>query len=325
MNNRHVIFSIIPFLLAGCFSADTGNSIVSQKFVHKYGFDVSPQEWTARAQDGQIVATLKNGVKITSSYENGVLHGPTTHTFPNSSVVEKLELYDHGILLKEVAHDADGIPMREEVYEFDNRKIITLWDPKGAPISIEEYKGDLLLEGKYFNPSHDLEGQVAQGNGERVKRDREGLLILRDSFEKGNMVSRTSFHPNGQVHTISHYSDLSLDGEQLKFTASGKPLMKLHWNHGVLDGIKTVYRNGIKVAEIPYVNGQKHGLETHCDDLGNLTAEIEWKQDKKHGSSKLHSEEATEEDWFYKGQAVSHQSFDMLSNRDQLVAELSIE
>jgi len=320
-----VVLSLIPLLLAGCFSTDHGNSIISQKFVHKYGFDVSEQEWTERAQDGQVVATLKNGVKVSRSYENGVLHGPTTYTFPNSHIVEKIEVYDQGALLKEVAHDEAGIPMREEAYEFDDRKIITLWDKKGAPISIEEYKGDLLLEGKYFTTGHELEGQVTHGNGERIKRDREGLLILRDTFEHGKLISRTSFHPNGQIHTVSHYRDSQLDGEQLKFTASGKPLMKLPWNRGVLDGTKFVYRNGIKVAEIPYTNGQKHGMETHWDDLNNLTAEIEWKHDKKHGSSKLHSEEDTQEEWFYKGEAVSRRAYDLLLSREQMVAELTTD
>ncbi len=320
-----ILLSLVPLLCAGCFSTESGNSIVSQKFVHKYGFDVSEQEWADRAQDGQIVATLKNGVKVSRSYENGVLHGQTTYTFPHSTVIEKIEVYDQGTLLKEIAHDEAGIPMREEVYEFDDRKIITLWNPKGAPISIEEYKGDLLLEGKYFNATHELEAQVAHGNGERVKRDREGLLILRDTFEHGKLTSRTSFHPNGQVHTVSHYRDSQLDGEQLKFTASGKPLMRLPWNRGVLEGTKTVYRNGTKIAEVPYVNGQKHGMETHCDDLGNLTAEIEWVHDKKHGVSKLHSEEGTEQEWFYRGEAVSQRAYDMLLTREQMVADLSVE
>ncbi len=315
----------ISLLLAGCFSTDSSHQVVSQTFVHKYGFDVTKQEWEERASDGKIISMLKNGVKVTRSYENGALHGPTTYTFPHSSVTEKTENYDQGTLLKEVIHDLAGIPAREEVYEFDNRTSITLWDAKGAPISIEEYNGDQLLEGKYYNPNHDLEAQVASGKGERVKRDREGLLILRDQIAAGQIVSRTSFHPNGNLHTISHYRDLQLDGEQQKFTASGKPLMTLHWDNGLLHGPKIVYRNGTKIAEIPYSQGKKHGLETHCDDLGNLTAEIEWQHDKKHGISKLHSEEATEQEWFYKGQAVNQQKYERLLGRDQLVADLSIE
>ena len=311
-------------LIAGC-SDDTNSSVVSQKFVHKYGFDLSEQEWGEREEDGQIISMLKNGVKVTRSYENGTLHGPTTYTFPNSSVVEKILVYDQGTLLKEVTQDPAGLPMREEVYEFDDRTIITLWDEKGAPISIEEYDGEYLMEGKYYTADHELEGQVLGGVGERVKRERSGLLISRDGIDHGVMISRTSYHPSSLVHTISHYDNYQLHGIQQKFTSTGKPLMDLHWNHGVLDGEKVIYRNGIKVAAVPYVNGQKNGLETHFDDLGNLTAEIEWKNDKKHGCSKLFTDETIDEEWFYKGSAVSAQKFEMLTERAQMIADFAIQ
>ena len=99
--------------------------------------------------------------------------------------------------------------------------------------------------------------------------------------------------------------------------------MKLFWDHGVLDGMKTVYRNGIKVAEIPYDRGTKNGIEFHYDDLGNLTAEIEWKKDKKHGASRFHTEEATETEWFFKGKMVSERKFENLDTRDRLIADLT--
>lgn len=265
---------------------------------------------------------LKNGVKVTNTYENGQLHGPTTYTFPHSSIVEKVLVYDAGTLLKECVNDPAGMPIREEVYEFDNRKIITMWDEKGAPLSIEEYEGEFLTEGKYYTPEHELETSVELSEGERVKRDRTGLLISRDEIKDGMIASRTTYHPNGQVHTVSHYRDYQLHGPQLKFTASGRPLMELNWNHGILDGEKIVYRNGTRVAVIPFSQGLKDGVEYHYDDLGNLTAEIEWRNDKKHGATKLHSEEATETEWFFKGQSVNAEKFRNLERRDQIAAEM---
>jgi antitoxin component YwqK of YwqJK toxin-antitoxin module len=318
----------IPLFLIGsafftsCQSSNSLDQVVSQTFVHKYGFETSEEEWEARAQDGQVVTMLKNGVKITLTYENGQLHGPTTHTFPHSSIVEKLLVYDAGTLLKECVNDAAGMPIREEVFEFDNQKIVTVWDEKGAPLSIEEYDGELLVEGKYYTPEHELEATVEGSYGERVKRDRTGLLISREKIENGMISSRTTYHPNGQVHTVSHYSDYQLHGAQLKFTASGRPLMELNWNHGILDGEKIVYRNGTRVAVIPFVQGQKHGTEYHFDDLGNLTAEIQWRNDKKHGPAKLHSEEATDTEWFFKGQSVNAERFRTLDQRDQIIAEI---
>lgn len=312
---------LFPVLLSGCFSSDSGNPILSQTYVHKYGFEVPENEWQEREEEGQIVTLLKNGVKVVRNYENGLLHGTTTFTFPHSPVVEKVQVYDQGVLLKEVVHDETGVPIREEASEFDQRMVITLWDEKGAPISIEEFEKDLLLEGKYYNPSHELEAQVEAGFGERIKRDRNGLLISRDLVENGIMATRTSYHPNGVVHTISHYLDSELHGVQQKFTSTGKPLLTLEWNRGILDGTKIVFRNGVKVAEIPYVKGEKYGTEFHFDDLGNLTAEIHWKHDKKHGPTKFYTDESVEQEWFYKGQVVDLEQFEILSTREKILEE----
>lgn len=322
---RFLILGVSFLVLASCQTHTQFDQIVSQKYVHKYGFDVSEEEWSQRDQDGQVVSVLKNGVRVVRSYENGNLHGPTTYTFPHSSIVEKLLVYDQGMLLKESIFDPAGMPIREDVYEFDNRNIITLWDEKGVPLSIEEYDNDVLVEGKYYTADHELEGQVIAGFGERIKRDRSGLLISRDRMEDGLIAERTTFHPSGEIQSISHFANYQLQGEQLKFTTTGKPLIRQSWKNGVLDGVKTVYRNGTKIAEIPYVKGQKHGTEHHFDDLGNLTADIEWKLDKKHGCSQFYTDETTEMEWYFKGQAVNADRYKMLEDREQFIADLSSE
>lgn len=318
---RIPLFLISSVLITSCQTNSSLDQIISQTYVHKYGFETSEQDWEEREQDGQVVSMLKNGVKVTRSYENGVLYGPTTYTFPHSSVIEKSFVYDQGTLLKEQINDPAGMPIREDVYEFDNRKITTLWNDQGVPLSIEEYDGENLVEAKYYTPEHELEATILGGFGTRIKRDRAGLLISRDEIQNGEMTCRTTFHPNGEVHTVSHYENYQLHGQQKKFTASGRPLMELNWNRGTLDGTKTVYRNGFKIAIIPYVMGQKHGTEFHYDDLGNLTAEIEWRNDKKHGTTKLHSEEFTDTEWFFKGQSVNADKFKILENRDKINTE----
>ena len=312
---------IAALIVASCQTNTSPDQIVSQKFVHKYGFDLTEQEWEQRAQEGQVISMQKNGVTITRTYENGNLHGPTTYTFPNSSTVEKILVYDQGNLLKETIQDSKGVPIREEVYEFDERLILTFWNDKGVPLSVEEYHGERLVEGKYFSAEHELEAQVDNGNGFRTKRDRSGLLISRDQIEDGIMAARTTYHPNGQVHTVSHYQDYMLHGEQTKFTTLGRPLMSLSWDCGVLNGTKTVYRNGIKVAEIPYVHGQKNGMEYHYDDLGNLIAEILWRNDKKHGCCKSYTEDSQDSEWFFNGALVSEEKFELLEMREQMIAD----
>lgn len=310
-------------LLASCQTSGPFDDIVSQTYVHKYGFETSAAEWEARERDGQVVSTLKNGVTVTRTYENGKLHGQTTYTFPHSSVLERVFVYDQGTLLKERLNDISGMPIREEIYEYDNRNVITLWDEKGVPLSIEEYHGEQLEEGKYYTPDHELEALVQMGHGERIKRDRQGQLISKDDIDNGLMVCRTTYHPNGRIHTISHYDKYQLHGKQTKFTANGKPLMELNWHRGVLDGEKVVYRNGYKIAVIPYVMGKKTGTEFHYDDLGTLTAEIDWRDDKKHGTTKQHTEGYTDTEWFFKGQSVNADRFQVLDQREQIMNEFN--
>jgi antitoxin component YwqK of YwqJK toxin-antitoxin module len=312
---------IAALAIASCQNSSSPDQIVSEKFVHKYGFGISEEEWDQRSKEGQVISTLKNGVTITRSYENGTLHGPTTYTFPNSAKVEKILFYDQGDLLKEVTQDTNGIPVREETYEFDDRLILTFWSDKGIPLSIEEYDGELLVDGRYYSPEHVLEARVENGIGFRTKRDRLGLLISKDRIENGMMSARTTYHPNGQIHTVSHYQDYMLHGEQTKYTISGRPLMNLSWERGILDGIKTVYRNGIKVAEVPYSHGQKNGTEYHYDDLGNLIAEIVWRNDKKHGCCKSYTEDSQDQDWYFDGALVSAEKYELLENREQVFAE----
>ena len=179
-----------------------------------------------------------------------------------------------------------------------------------------------MVEGKYFNADHELESTVELGFGKRVNRDHAGFLLSREGIENGRVVSRTIDHPNGQVQTISHYEKGQLHGQQQKFSASGQPLLELTWDHDVLHGIKTVYRNGHKIATIPYIQGEKHGKESHFDDLQNLVAEIEWSHDQKHGFTKLYSEEGQEVSWFYKGQHVSEEKFQVLHAREKAMADI---
>jgi antitoxin component YwqK of YwqJK toxin-antitoxin module len=317
----------LSFVAIASVSCQTGfnGSVLSERYIHKYGFPLSAQEWRDRTEDGQIITFLKDGVKVTKTYENGKLHGPTTYTYPHSDIIHRSQIYDVDLLLKETVFDAKGLPLREEAFEFDDRKIITVWSPKGAPLSVEAYEGSHLLEGQYYDWEHTLEAEVVDGVGFRTQRESSGLLLLKDRIEQGQIALRTTYHPNGQVHTISHYTEGLLDGEQLKYTSSGRPFMQMHWHLGVLDGLKTSFRNGSKVAEVPYVAGMKEGVEQHFDDLGNLVSEIQWRGDQKHGFHKIYSEEETEVSWFYRGNHVSQDKFDTLERRDAVIADFEMD
>lgn len=316
---KKLSFFALLLTFASCQN-DKDTDVVSQQYIHKYGFNMSKDEWQSRKKEGTSITVLANGVTVTNSYNNGILHGQTTYTFPSSSVIEKIFIYDNGTLIKEVDHDMKGLPYKEEVYEPNDRKIVTLWDKLGVPISIEQYENNLLVDGKYYKPDNDLEASIENSSGIRIKRDRDGELLYKDKITNGELVSRTTYHSNGQIKSKMNFHNYQLHGNQINYSPGGEILMTMTWKKGKLDGMKTIYRNGNKIAEIPYINGLKHGVERHYDNEGKMTVEIHWENDRKHGSHRIYKENDTEIQWFYKGKAVSLKKFEEFSYREKLIA-----
>lgn len=315
--------STLTVALSSCCSNCNQNNVVSQKYIHKYGFDLSKDEWEAREEEGKIVTFLENGVKYTESYENGILHGSSHSCYPYSETIEKSSVYDQGMLVKEIWYDRKGIPLQEIAYEFDRRKMITLWDQNGAPLSVEEYEGDQLMEASYFNSLGDIEAHVENGNGTRIKRDRSGKLLLKDQMENGALAQRTTFHPNEAVESVSHFANYVLHGEQKIFTPEGKLLMKANWSEGTLEGTKVSYRDGVPFLEVPYVKGKKQGVERRIDEDGRILQETSYYEDEKHGPTIVHHGKEVKESWFYKGKAVTPQKYALFDNsyNSPLIAE----
>ena len=314
---------IIPAILAIGTSCNrcTEDTVVSQRYIHKYGFDLTEKQWEEREKDGQIVLTRYNGVVETRTYENGILNGSVTVTFPKSDIIHRVDVYDQGILLKSIENGPSGLPLREEIYEFDNRKIITQWDARGAPMSIEEYEQDSLVEASYFSPQNELEAGIEEGLGTRVKRDRSGLLLLKDEISQGALASRKTFHPNGEVESVSHYQDYNLHGLQTFYTSSGNLFMEQQWNNGIMDGMKIQYREGVKVRETPYILGVRHGMEQEFSLDGKVIAEIQWEADQKHGSCRFYDEYETRIEWHFRGKQVSIDRFELLDFREKMMLE----
>lgn len=319
-SNFPVVLTLLATLVSSC---GDDNGVVSQQYIHKYGFEISEDDWNAREKEGQIVTVLKNGITEVRNYDKGLLHGKCTTSFPHSSIISKVEVYDLGVLLKEITHDEMGMPAREDAYEFDDRHIITLWDKYGTPISIEEYDSGLLMEASYFNPQNELEGQIEQGEGTRVKRDRDGVLIEKDRVEKGVITSRTTYHSNGEVHTRANFKDYQLNGEFIKYADNGNLLVQEFWKGGILDGIKTTYRqlDGKKLAETSYVDGKKHGIEKKYDEDGYLAAEINWDNNQKHGCASFYIRDDLYQEWYFRGKKVSLEKFQFLEDREEMFTE----
>ncbi len=301
------------------------SDVVSMRFVHKYGFDLSKDEWEQRDKDGQVVTTYKNGVTKNISYKNGILHGPTTVTFPNTSIIQEKSQYNEGALVKRTIYELSGLPVEETMFEADGRKIITVWNTSGVPLSMEEYNGPLLMSARYYTSQNEIEASVIEGNGTRIKRDRSELLLAKEKVENGQIVKRTTFHPNGVIHASCSFVDYKLNGIEETFSPSGALLSRSNWNMGQLDGVQTVYKNKKPLLEITYVNGKKHGVEREYDAFGLITKEINWADDQRHGTSRYTTKDSSDMQWFWRGTPVERKKYQMLKFREELIAQANGE
>ncbi len=314
-------------ILAGC-GGDQGNgNVISKQYIHKYGYAVSESEWNANNYPGQAITTMRNGVTVTATYENGLLHGPCTHTHPHSQTVQYYYLYNFGDLKKEVVYDALGMPVREKVQLSPQRYCITMWFGDGTPMSIEDFAGEELIEGKYFTLNNEVESQVERGIGLRTRRDQHGVLLSKDQVDKGYLTKRDTFYASGAPESITHFNMNQKNGERRVFTEKGEPLAVEDWVDDQLHGKSTYYTNGKKQVEAYFVCGARSGVETHYIDGETVEKEIYWTHDKRHGPTNFFvgGDTLAKTEWFYNGKNVSKDRFDELNYMDQMISQAAAE
>lgn len=322
-----LLFSIpvaVGLVLAGCGSDNGGNQVISKRYIHKYGYAVSDSEWNANNYPGQVITTLRNGVTITATFEDGRLHGPTTHTHPHSQTVQYYFLYNAGDLKKEVVYDSLGMPIQEKLQLSPHRHCLTTWFGDGTPKSIEDYAGEELLDGQYFSLNNELESRVERGIGLRTLRDVNGLLLAKDEIDKGYVIQKDEFYASGAPRSITHYFMNQKHGERRAFTENGDPLAVEEWVDDLQHGKATYFNNGKKQIEVYFVNGARNGVETHFIDGEIVEQEIHWAHDKRHGPTKFFVGNAVAKtEWYYGGASVSQKRFDELHQMDQMITHAS--
>jgi antitoxin component YwqK of YwqJK toxin-antitoxin module len=321
--NYYPLFFAVSILFSGCHCEKKESQVVSERFVHKYGYAVSREEWEAGKYPGQVITTLRNGVTITATYENGMLHGASTHTYPHSQTIEAYYVYNQGKVVKEILYDVKGMPFSETSQLSPTRHSHTLWYNDGSPLSIEEFSGVELLEGQYFTAANEMETRVEKGNGLRIRRNREGKMLSKDDFEAGYLAKRETFYANGSPESLTFYSMGKLHGEQKNFAENAEPLSTVEWINGQLHGKCTYFKNGAKYLEVSYLNDQKNGFETHFQPDGKVSQETLWENNKKHGPTVYYFEEGNKTQWYYDGKQVSREEFDECNRIDQVISQVS--
>lgn len=320
-----VIGTLGALFTSGCLHDKKEEPVVAERFIHKYGYALTKEDWDSNNYPGQVITTLRNGVTVTSTFESGVLHGASTHTFPNSQTVQSYFLYNQGSKVKDIQYDIQGMPIRETVQVSPTRMTLTTWYADGTPLSIEEYCNDELLDGQYFTQANDTAARVEKGTGLRICRDREGILLSKDDFEGGFMTKRNSFHPNNTPESIAHYMRGKLHGEKRTFTVAGEPQSIEEWIDGRQHGKCTYFKNGTKDHEVSYFYGNKHGSEIHFVDGEAVLKEIVWHNGKKHGLSNYYIEGIAHTEWFYEGKEMTENQYNDELRLDEKIISHAVD
>ncbi len=323
MNKKCNSIILLCALTLGSCGDKNDEEVISQNYVHKYGYALSKKEWESKKYPGQVVTTRKDGVTITSTYENGVLQGPYTVTYPHSQTIEKYKLYNQGIILKEIDYDQKGMPQEEKIFLSPSRYSLTLWYRDGTPKSIEEFSSKELIDGQYFTTSNETEARVIKGKGKRIDRDIDGLLKAVEEYESGYPTKIETFHANGTPSMICSYTDGELDGEKRTFNLNGEPLSLELWQTGFLNGVATYFKNGCKYREIPFNHGVKQGKENYYVDGIIVSHDVLWENNKKHGPSYYYVDGVAHPEWYYEGRKVSEKEYKELDHLDQVFSEIA--
>lgn len=296
--------------VSACYGVPNNNAPVEQTYLQKYGVKVRPDYWHSVGQNGQVLTTLRNGVRVSQTFANGMLNGESTYTFPNSDKLEKLEVHNNDVLVKQVFYHTSGIPYKSTEYSAPDIYTETVWYDTGHPKSVEKFERGMLVNGEYYNEKNQRDSWIYNGIGERLTRDDYGHFLSLDAFRGGQMVLRTTYYPNGSPQEIIPYTNGIINGERKTYYPGGEPMAIENWNNGIQNGITVIYQNGEKFAEVPYLNGKKNGIEKRFKDGSSISQEITWYDGKMHGPTFTYVGKSTQTDWFWRGRLTTRSDFE---------------
>ncbi|MGM0439700.1 MAG: toxin-antitoxin system YwqK family antitoxin [Chlamydiota bacterium] len=288
----------------------TSHGVVKEQYVHQYGVTLNKSDWMNRGGNGQIISTLKNGVLVTKNYRGGVLEGKTTYTFPHSLTVAKVKEYRDGNLVMVTDNYTAGTPLRCQEFLDENAVKLTSWYPSGTPKSIETFNGGLLVSGEYFDRENKKDSAVKDMNGNRIVRDEYGEMISEDVIEEGELVVSKTFYHSGTPKSITEFNDGMIDGKRQTFLPNGEPLAVENWIEGRQDGVTVVFKDGAKFAEVPYVNGVKHGVEKRFKQEDFVAEKITWENGSRTGPTYYYVDGNKEVEWYLEGKKVSKLTYE---------------
>lgn len=304
--------------LCGCVNENCCSppTPIAVQYTHKYGQTLSSQEWTQRGSSGSIATRLPTGVTRVETYDQGVLHGDTTETFPFHATIALRQTYERGQKVRETEYGTHGMPLHQQEWRGDEQ-IITSWYPDGAPMAVENYDQERLISSEYFSRQHELEAQVLEGRGIRLCRNHFGNLTAREEISGGEVVLRTELYEDGSPKIVTPFVHGVIHGLVASYTPTGQPEKTEQFHMGLHHGLVTTFLNGDRVREIPFAFGKKEGMEKLYQDGRTIIQTVAWKNDLLHGPCETLLPDAHKTEWFYRGQLVPKFTYDRSVSKER--------
>lgn len=318
---KHVFFCILLSLSSSAYGSarKSDPSVMKETFRNNYGIVVSGREWTKRGCDGTITKILKDGSTLHEVYVGGLLHGEITLTFPHTTTFAVVKTYDQGRLTSYKTFFHNGQPAQEELFHEDDSFTITRWpDTKDNntitdPYFIETTYQGRVLEGNYRSFNGKYASTIHNGEGVRSIFSPNNDLLAEEAFFEGVMVKRTTFYPNRDPETITHFVNGQPHGLRLTYLMGGIPNTIEEWRSGTQDGTTTTFKNGCKTSEISFVKGQKEGIELRYNEQNVIAEEVSWRNNALHGMRKVYAGGVYKCEWYHRGRLVSKAKFERLN------------
>ncbi len=317
-------FALSMLFFSSCSLQNQKDEVVRTQYYHVYGPEINHKTWDDQGMTGNMVQYYKSGIRVRKSYENGVLHGSSTWTYPNSSIVHRYEEYDQGVLTSFGVNYENGTSELQEEIGPNKIRYVRAWYEDGSPKFIEEWDPEhkTLIYAHYFNEDGELESEIQNGNGIRIERARNRMLLSREQYLEGKVILKEEFFPNGSIKSTTSIKDEKKNGIVYTYAETGQPISLEQWTNDTIDGMQTYFDHGLKSSQVPYKNGIREGVETrYKPGTDQIVATITWYNNMRHGPSTFIFPDQEITEWYWKDGKVTEEMYKIRQKQTELAKQ----
>ena len=247
------LLSCLSLIAVGCGAPEAKNDdeVIAQRFIHKYGYDVPKDVWEEKNYPGEVITTYRNGVTVTSHFEDGLKHGESLRTYPHSQTTETKEEHNRGILTQKTSYNIRGIPYQEDNWEdVVYNKLNIIRNLLRRNIDVIFIDGDIVF---LKNPIDDLK--------EKIKKYHNTDVFFQNDCQKGD---------SSYDLICSGFMYVRATENNIRFFYPFDKSFAFH------DNTKVDFRRNFIICDQLYLNSVKSELKYKCFKVGDYSNGYHW-------------------------------------------------